>query len=60
MFYRIFYPCGRFSDCRDKISGVMETRLIRELDTMLIQSYVKLDCNQLYSSKVQSLFQDVS
>lgn len=37
----------------------METRLSRELDSMLVESYVNLDCNQLDSSKVVSLFKRV-
>src|SRR5438876_6408045 len=37
----------------------METRLARELDSMLIKSYVNLDCNQPYSSKVKTLFKRV-
>lgn len=37
----------------------METRLTRELDSMLVESYVNLDCNQLDSSKVVALFKRV-
>jgi len=37
----------------------METRLSRELDSMLVESYVNLDCNQLDSSKVVELFKRV-
>lgn len=37
----------------------METRLTRELDSMLVESYVNLDCNQLDSSKVVARFKRV-
>jgi len=37
----------------------METRLTRELDSMLVESYVNLDCSQLDSTKVVSLFKRV-
>ncbi len=44
---------------RDKILGVMQTRFSRELGSMLIGSYVNLDCDQINSSKVKSLFNRV-
>jgi hypothetical protein len=37
----------------------METRFSRALDSMLVESYVNLDCNQLDSSKVVALFKRV-
>ena len=44
---------------RDKHGGVMETRLSRELDSMLVESYLNLDCSQLDSTKVVELFKRV-
>jgi hypothetical protein len=44
---------------RDKVGGVLETRLMRELDSMLVRSYVRLNSNQLNSEKVESLFDRV-
>ena len=51
--------CYEDSNFRDKVGEVLETRLMRELDSMFIQSYVRLDCKQLDSKKVKSLLEKV-
>jgi hypothetical protein len=45
---------------RDKVGGVMETRLSRELDFKLIDAYLKLEPSQLDKPKIQDLFRKVN
>lgn len=54
-----YIPGKKSCNSRDKVGGVLETRLMRELDSMLVQSYVRLNSNQLKSEKVESLFDRV-
>jgi len=47
------------SNGRDTAGGILETRFVRELDSILLQSYLRLDCKQLESKRVKYLFERV-
>lgn len=46
--------------CRDKVGGVMETRLARELDFKLLDAYLKLESSQLDKTHIRDLFGKVN
>jgi hypothetical protein len=43
----------------DKIDALMERRLGQVLDILLVESYLKLDTDQLASRKISALFNKV-
>jgi hypothetical protein len=43
----------------DRIDGIMERKLGKVLDVLLVESYLKLDTDQLTSRKISSQFNKV-